>query len=71
MNSIDKQYLVDGITINKTKDGYCIFTIQTQHFNITDLDELTNERFIQEIKRQKQYEIDSSELLRLYLEEDE
>lgn len=45
MNNLDKQYITDGITITKTKDGYVIFTIPTQHFNIVDLDELTNERF--------------------------
>ena len=68
---LDKQYLVDGITIDKTKDGYRVFTIPTQHFDIVDLDELTNDRFEYEIKRQEKYEKDSSELIKLYLSENE
>jgi hypothetical protein len=71
MNNLDKKYIVDGITIDKTKEGYVVFTIPTQHFSIVDLDELTNERFEQEIARQEKYERDSSELFRLYLNEDE
>jgi hypothetical protein len=51
MNNLDKQYIVDGITINKTDKGYRVFTIPTQHFDIVDLDELTNDRFDYEIKR--------------------
>jgi hypothetical protein len=68
MNNIDNKYINEGLTINKTKEGYRVFTILTQHFDIVDLDELTNERFEQEIKRQEQYERDSAELFRLYLE---
>ena len=71
MNNIDKQYIVEGITIDKTKEGYIVFTIPTQHFNIVNLDELTNDRFEHEIKRQQKYEKDSSELIRLYLSENE
>ena len=69
MNNIDKKHIVEGITIDKTKEGYRVFTIPTQHFDILDLDELTNERIEEEIKRQKKYERDSSELFRLYYEE--
>ncbi len=65
--NIDNKYIVNGITINKTKDGYKVFTIPTQHFNITSLDDLTNERFEQEIERQFKYEKDSSELIKLWL----
>jgi hypothetical protein len=71
MNNLDKQYIVEGITIDKTKEGYRVFTIPTQHFTVADLDELTNERFESEIKRQQKYEKDSSELIRLYLSENE
>lgn len=69
MNNIDKKHIVEGITIDKTKEGYRVFTIPTQHFDILDLDELTNERIEEEIKRQKKYERDSSELFKLYYEE--
>jgi hypothetical protein len=69
MNNIDNKYINDGLTIDKTKEGYRVFTIPTQHFNIVNLDELTNERFDQEIKRQEQYERNSAELFRLYHEE--
>jgi len=64
--NIDNKYIVNGITINKTKDGYKVFTIPTQHFNITSLDDLTDERFEQEIERQLKYEKDSSELIKLW-----
>lgn len=67
--NIDNKYIIDGITINKTKDGYKVFTIPTQHFDISDLTELTDERFEHEIKRQEKYERDSSELFGLYFEE--
>jgi len=71
MNNLDKKYIIDGITINKTKEGYRVFTIPTQHFDIVDLDELTNDRFDLEIKRQEQYQKDSSELINLWLNENE
>jgi hypothetical protein len=69
--NIDNKYIIDGINIVKTKEGYRVFTIPTQHFDIVDLDELTNDRFDYEIERQKQYEKDSSELINLYLSENE
>ena len=71
MNKLDKKYIIDGITIRKVEQGYKVFTIPTQHFNIVDLDELTNDRFDLEIERQKQYEKESSELINLYLSENE
>ena len=67
--NIDNKYIVNGITINKTKDGYKVFTIPTQHFNITSLDDLTNERFELEIERQLKYKKDSSELIELWLDD--
>ena len=71
INKLDKKYIIDGITINKTKDGYRVFTIPTQHFDIVNLDELTNDRFDLEIKRQEKYERDTSELIKLFLHENE
>jgi hypothetical protein len=65
MIKIDKKYIIDGITINKTELGYIVFTIPTQHFHIVDLDELTNDRFDFEIERQRQYEKQSLELFNL------
>ena len=67
MNKIDNKYIIDGITIDKTKDGYRVFTIPTQHFNIDNLDELTDDRFDFEIQRQEKYEKNSSELINLFL----
>lgn len=69
MNNIDNKYIIDGIIIDKTKEGYRVFTIPTQHFNIVDLDELTNERFEMEIKKQKQYQAESSEMISLWVKE--
>jgi len=71
MNELDNKHIIDGITIDKTKEGYRVFTIPTQHFNIVDLDELTNDRFDLEIKRQEKYEKESSELINLYFNENE
>lgn len=69
MNNIDNKYIIDGISINKTKDGYRVFTIPTQHFNILDLNELTNERFEQEIKRQEKVIDVESEIFKLFYED--
>ena len=71
MNKIDNKYIIDGITINKTKDGYRVFTIPTQHFDIDNLDELTDDRFDLEIQRQEKYEKDSSELINLLWNEND
>ena len=71
MNKIDNKYIIDGITIDKTKDGYRVFTIPTQHFNIDNLDELTDDRFDLEIQRQEKYEKNSSELINLFLNEND
>jgi hypothetical protein len=68
MNKLDKKYIIDGIIIRKVEQGYSVFTIPTQHFNIVDLDELTNDRFDFEIERQRQYEKQSLELLNLAFE---
>jgi hypothetical protein len=68
MNKLDKKYIIDGITIRKVEQGYKVFTIPTQHFNIVDLDELTNDRFDFEIEKQEQYEKQSLELLKLAFE---
>ena len=66
--NVDNRYLISGIDITKKENGYTVFTIPTQHFAITNLDELTNQRFEDEIKRQEKYEKDSSELMRLWYE---
>ena len=67
--NIDNRHLLSGIDISKRENGYRVFTIPTQHFDIANLDELTNERFEREIKRQEKYEKDSSEMFRLFFEE--
>jgi len=51
-----KEYIGQGIKIDKTNDGYRVFTIPTQFFNIKELDELTSERFEAEIAKQKETE---------------
>ena len=49
-----KDWIEDGITIRKTNDGYQVFTIPTQHFEIKELDELTPDRLRAEVEKQKQ-----------------
>ena len=48
-----KEWIEDGITIRKTNDGYQVFTIPTQHFDIKELNELTPDRFRAEVEKQK------------------
>ena len=64
-----KEYIAEGITINKTNDGYRVFTIPTQHFNIKNLDELTPERFELEIINQKKQEEFQTELFVEYFKD--
>ena len=64
-----KEYITEGITIKRTDTGYRVFTIPTQHFNIKDLDELTAERFEQEIQKQKESEQFQTELFGEYFKD--
>ena len=58
-----KEWIKDGIDIRKTKDGYVVFTIPTQHFEIKELDELTPDKFRELVERQKQFRELQDELL--------
>ena len=60
-----KEWIADGITIRKTNTGYQIFTIPTQHFDITELDELTADRFKAEVQKQQKNIEMQNELLAL------
>ena len=60
-----KQWIKDGITIDKKNGGYRVFTIPTQHFDIVELDELTPERFKAEVEKQEQNIKMQDELLAL------
>jgi len=64
-----KEYITNGITIDKTNDGYRVFTIPTQHFNIKELDELTVDRFEKEIQKQKESEELQTELFGEYFKD--
>ena len=46
-----KEWIEDGISIDKKTNGYRVFTIPTQHFDINELSELTPERFQAEVER--------------------
>ena len=59
------EYIKNGITINgNPTDGYKVFTIPTQWFNIDSLDELTPETFEREIQKQKDHDELTSEIFR-------
>ena len=60
-----KEWIEDGIAIRKTNTGYQIFTIPTQHFDITELDELTADRFKIEVQKQQKNIEMQNELLGL------
>lgn len=54
MNQDIFPYIIDGISIDKTAEGYNVFTIPTQHFKISSLEELTVECFelaIEDLKK--------------------
>jgi hypothetical protein len=60
------KYLQDGISINgNPNDGYTVFTIKTQHFKISSLDELSVERFEKAISDFKIREELENKLLKL------
>lgn len=58
-----KEWIKDGIDIRKTNDGYVVFTIPTQHFNIKELDELTPDKFKEQVEKQKQFRELEAQLL--------
>lgn len=58
-----KEWIEDGITIRKTNDGYQVFTIPTQHFEVTELDELTPDKFREMVLKQEQFQELQNELL--------
>jgi hypothetical protein len=64
-----KEYITEGINIHKTNDGYRVFTIPTQHFNIKELGELTPERFELEIANQKKSEEFQTQLFGEYFKD--
>jgi hypothetical protein len=60
-----KEWIKDGITIDKKNNGYRVFTIPTQHFDVNDLSELTTERFKAEVEKQERNIEMQNELLAL------
>jgi hypothetical protein len=59
------EWIKDGITIDKKNNGYRVFTIPTQHFDIIELSELTPERFKAEVEKQERNIEMQNELLAL------
>ena len=59
------EWIKDGITIDKKNNGYRVFTLPTQHFDIKELDELTADRFKVEVERQEKQQQWQSELFAL------
>ena len=62
MNEL-KEWIEDGITIRKTNDGYQVFTIPTQHFDVKELDELTPDKFREMVLKQEHFQELQNELL--------
>jgi hypothetical protein len=58
-----KEWIEDGITIRKTNDGYQVFTIPTQHFDVKELNELTPDKFREMVLKQEQFQKLQNELL--------
>jgi hypothetical protein len=64
-----KEYIAEGITIERTNDGYRVFTPPTQFFNIKELDELTSERFELEIANKAKNSVLETELFGEYFKD--
>ena len=60
-----KEWIKEGIDIRKIKDGYQVFTIPTQHFEIKELDELTPDKFKEMVERQNHFQELQNDLLGL------
>jgi len=56
--------IVESLHIEKKEDGFRIFSIPTQHFEVKELSELTFERFEKEIKGQNLSERLQSNIMR-------
>ena len=64
------KYIEEGIIINgNPRSGYRIFTVPTQHFDISSLDELTPAKFEEMIKEKEKYDKYASELIKLMYDE--
>jgi hypothetical protein len=59
------EWIKDGINIDKKTNGYRVFTIPTQHFDVIELSELTPERFKAEVEKQERNIEMQNELLAL------
>jgi hypothetical protein len=64
MNEL-KEWIEDGITIRKTNDGYQVFTIPTQHFDVKELADLTPDKFREMVLKQEKFQELQNELLGL------
>lgn len=59
------KYIKDGITITgNPEEGYKVFTISTQHFKVSKLSELTEDRFERAAFEQKLLEDSQSEIFK-------
>ncbi len=63
------KFIEDGINIRKTNEGYEVFTIKTQHFKISSLNDLTEERFNKAIKDLEERNDLEREIFRLVFNE--
>ena len=65
MDNAIYEYIKNGITIDGNPiDGYTVFTIPTQWFNMDSLHQLTPETFEREIQKQKQHDELTSEIFK-------
>jgi hypothetical protein len=65
MDNTIYEYIKDGITIKGNPlDGYKVFTIPTQWFNMDSLHQLTPETFEREIQKQKDHDELTSEIFK-------
>jgi len=58
-----KEWIEDGITIRKTNDGYQVFTIPTQHFEVKELGDLTPDKFREMVLKQEHFQELQNQLL--------
>jgi hypothetical protein len=60
------KFIEQGISIDgNPKDGYTVFTVSTQHFKISSLEDLTPSKFEEMIKKYEEREKIEAELFEL------
>ena len=53
------KYIEEGLSITKVENGYEVFTVPTQRFKISSLDDLNKDSFERAVKEQEEFKKNS------------